>query len=73
MKRQLILSTIGTSLLTNQINRKAEAEATWLTALRDTANHTNEDLPGEVQSFKGGFPAACGVRYPDEQVYSQKS
>lgn len=49
MKRQLILSTIGTSLLTNQINRKAEAEATWLTALRDTANHTNEDLPGEVQ------------------------
>ena len=36
--RQVILSTIGTSLLTNQINRANPEEKDWYSHLRDTAN-----------------------------------
>ncbi len=36
--RRVIISTIGTSLLTNQINRADTDETTWYSQLRDTAN-----------------------------------
>jgi hypothetical protein len=36
--RRVILSTIGTSLLTNQINRANPDEKDWYAQLRDTAN-----------------------------------
>jgi putative CRISPR-associated protein (TIGR02619 family) len=51
MVSKLILSTIGTSLLTNQIDRKAASESTWLQQLRDTANLTAGQLPGEIQDI----------------------
>ncbi len=34
---QIVVSTIGTSLLTNQINKKATDEDNWYAKLRDTA------------------------------------
>jgi putative CRISPR-associated protein (TIGR02619 family) len=41
MKR-LIISTVGTSLLTNQIDR--EFEESWNVRLRDTANYSSEEV-----------------------------
>lgn len=46
MKQRLIISTIGTSLLTNQINRQIENN--WYGKLRDNANLTLEQTPDEV-------------------------
>lgn len=46
--RRIVISTIGTSLLTNQIKRSDEAEYDWYNQLRDTANLTLENTPKEV-------------------------
>jgi putative CRISPR-associated protein (TIGR02619 family) len=35
---QIVVSTVGTSLLTNQIDRKNPGEESWYSQLRDTAN-----------------------------------
>lgn len=40
--RRVIISTVGTSLLTNQINRANPDEKNWYSQLRDTANLSNE-------------------------------
>lgn len=48
MMPQVVISTVGTSLLTNQINRSAPAEKTWYNQLRDTANLRHEQIPEEV-------------------------
>lgn len=48
MKNQAVISTIGTSLLTNQIDRSSPAEKHWYSQLRDTANSTLEQTPPEV-------------------------
>ncbi len=40
--RRAIISTIGTSLLTNQINRADSDEKDWYSKLRDTANLSKE-------------------------------
>lgn len=45
---RLIISTVGTSLLTNQINRGNEAEKNWYPKLRDTANLSLTETPKEV-------------------------
>jgi len=47
--RRVIISTIGTSLLTNQINRSSPDEKDWYNQLRDSANLTFEKTPKEVQ------------------------
>ncbi|MBR8832952.1 MAG: putative CRISPR-associated protein [Stigonema ocellatum SAG 48.90 = DSM 106950] len=47
--RRVIISTIGTSLLTNQINRSSPDEKDWYNQLRDTANLTFKETPKEVQ------------------------
>lgn len=47
----IIVSTIGTSLLTNQINRSSETEKDWYNQLRDTANLSLESTPKEVQKI----------------------
>ena len=39
---RLVISTVGTSLLTNQIDR--EFEDSWATRLRDTANYSSEEI-----------------------------
>jgi putative CRISPR-associated protein (TIGR02619 family) len=49
--RRIIISTIGTSLLTNQIKRQDENEGSWYNKLRDTANLTLENTPEEVRSI----------------------
>ena len=49
--RRIVISTIGTSLLTNQIKRSDEAEHDWYNQLRDTANLTLENTPKEVISI----------------------
>jgi len=46
---RLIISTIGTSLLTNQINRQTENN--WYGKLRDTANLTLKETPDEVKEI----------------------
>ena len=45
---RIILSTIGTSLLTQQIKRDDSTEKTWYAQLRDTANITNTDMPPAI-------------------------
>lgn len=42
--RPAIFSTIGTSLLTNQINRADSKEKDWYSQLRDTANLSRESI-----------------------------
>ncbi len=49
--RRVIISTIGTSLLTNQINRNNPDESQWYPKLRDTANEKWENLSDEVQQI----------------------
>jgi putative CRISPR-associated protein (TIGR02619 family) len=46
--RKVVISTIGTSLLTNQIKRSEEPEKDWYNQLRDSANLTLESTPKEV-------------------------
>lgn len=46
--RRVIISTVGTSLLTNQINRSLPEEQDWYGRLRDTANSTLEKTPEDV-------------------------
>ena len=45
---RVVISTIGTSLLTNQINRYEESEKNWYTQLRDAANLTEKNTSKEV-------------------------
>lgn len=48
LMNRIVISTIGTSLLTNQINRTNPEEKNWYDLLRDTANLTLEETPKEV-------------------------
>jgi putative CRISPR-associated protein (TIGR02619 family) len=49
---RLVISTVGTSLLTNQINRANPEEKNWYTQLRDTANQRSAaDTPPAVQNI----------------------
>jgi putative CRISPR-associated protein (TIGR02619 family) len=48
---RVVISTIGTSLLTNQINRSNHDEKDWYNQLRDSANLTLEQTPKEVQEI----------------------
>lgn len=50
MKKRFVVSTIGTSLLTNQITPD-EREAGWYQKLRDTANLRREQLDPSTSSF----------------------
>ncbi|MCD8487751.1 MAG: CRISPR-associated protein [Desertifilum sp.] len=45
---KVIISTIGTSLLTQQINRANSDENSWYGKLRDTANLSSENTPSDV-------------------------
>ncbi|MBO3460355.1 CRISPR-associated protein [Aetokthonos hydrillicola Thurmond2011] len=49
--RRVILSTIGTSLLTNQINRANPDEKDWYSHLRDTANLNEQKTPENVKNL----------------------
>ncbi|MGB5962495.1 MAG: putative CRISPR-associated protein [Coleofasciculaceae cyanobacterium] len=48
---QVIISTVGTSLLTNQINRSNPEEKDWYNQVRDAANYTLENTPKEVREI----------------------
>lgn len=48
---RLIISTIGTSLLTNQINRGNPDEKDWYPRLRDYANVALENTPKDVREI----------------------
>ncbi|MDY6804591.1 MAG: CRISPR-associated protein [Cyanobacteriota bacterium] len=48
---RLVISTIGTSLLTNQINRGNPDEKDWFPRLRDSANLTLEKTPPEAKAI----------------------
>ena len=48
---RFVLSTIGTSILTNLINRSEPAEANWLTILRESANLKEDALPPESKAI----------------------
>ena len=45
----VIISTVGTSLLTNQINR--ETERNWFPQLSQYANHKIESIPSNVKEM----------------------
>ncbi|MGF1979759.1 MAG: CRISPR-associated protein [Nostoc sp. CmiSLP01] len=49
--RRVIISTIGTSLLTNQINRANPGEKDWYSRLRDAANLNAEKTPADVKQI----------------------
>ncbi len=49
--RRVIVSTIGTSLLTNQIIRANLEEKDWYPQLRDTANLNEKDTPETVKKI----------------------
>lgn len=49
--RRVVISTIGTSLLTNQINRSEESEKDWYNHMRDAANLTLENTSKDVISI----------------------
>lgn len=49
--RRVIISTIGTSLLTNQINRGNPDEKDWYSHLRDTANLNENQTPDNVKDI----------------------
>ena len=55
--RKVIISTVGTSLPTNQINRSASTEENWYNQLLDTANLRREQVPQEtldiIETAKG--------------------
>ena len=42
--RKIVISTVGTSLLTQQIQRGEEREKTWYNSLRDTANLSQKEI-----------------------------
>ena len=44
---RFVLSTVGTSILTNLINRADPAEGTWFGLLRDSANFKQDELTSE--------------------------
>lgn len=46
---KIIISTVGTSLLTNQINRESERD--WFKQLSDHANLSLENTPDEIQNI----------------------
>jgi putative CRISPR-associated protein (TIGR02619 family) len=48
---RIVVSTIGTSLLTNQINKKATDEDNWYPKLRDTAQLSLDETPQDVQEI----------------------
>ncbi|MDX2255531.1 MAG: hypothetical protein NW214_08460 [Pseudanabaenaceae cyanobacterium bins.39] len=48
---RIVVSTIGTSLLTNQINKKATDEDNWYPRLRDTAQLSLDETPQDVQEI----------------------
>lgn len=48
---RLILSTIGTSLLTQQIDKGNSDEKDWYSKLRDTANLKLEKTPDDVKEI----------------------
>jgi putative CRISPR-associated protein (TIGR02619 family) len=45
---KIVLSTVGTSLLTNQIDRQNPEESGWFKKLSDRSNLTNQDTPEDV-------------------------
>jgi putative CRISPR-associated protein (TIGR02619 family) len=45
---QIVVSTVGTSLLTNQIDRANPDEKTWYAQLRDAANLKFDEIPQSV-------------------------
>ena len=42
--RRLVISTVGTSLLTNQINSNSKSQSDWYSCLQDNANLTEEEI-----------------------------
>lgn len=65
--RQVIISTIGTSLLTNQIKRANPDEKDWYSRLRDTANLNEEKTPEDVKQI-----IAILKQRADEQLLGAK-
>ena len=49
--RRIVISTVGTSLLTNQINRSNPDEKDWYNKLREFANHNKKDTPQTIQNI----------------------
>jgi len=45
--QKIVISTVGTSLLTNQIQRGEDREKTWYSRLRDTANLSQKQIEAE--------------------------
>jgi putative CRISPR-associated protein (TIGR02619 family) len=48
---RIVVSTIGTSLLTNQINKKAIEENNWYDNLKDTAQLSLDETPQDVKEI----------------------
>jgi putative CRISPR-associated protein (TIGR02619 family) len=49
--QRVVVSTIGTSLLTQQIDRAASEESSWYNQLRDTANCRANEISSEISAI----------------------
>ena len=49
--QRVVVSTIGTSLLTQQISRTASEESTWYSQLRDTANFRPNEISSAIHAI----------------------
>lgn len=47
----IVVSTVGTSLLTKQIDHKNEDERSWSKQLRDHANYTEDETPESIKAI----------------------
>jgi putative CRISPR-associated protein (TIGR02619 family) len=66
--RRVILSTIGTSLLTNQINRANPEEKDWYSHLRDTANLNEKETPQSVKDIISTLKQRADVQLSDAKI-----
>jgi putative CRISPR-associated protein (TIGR02619 family) len=66
--RQVILSTIGTSLLTNQINRANPEEKDWYSQLRDTANLNEKETPESVKNIISTLKQRADAQLCDAKI-----
>ncbi len=66
--RRVILSTIGTSLLTNQINRANPEEHDWYSQLRDTANLNENETPVSVKKIISTLKQRADTKLADAKI-----
>ncbi len=69
-KNRFVISTVGTSLLTKQINRSHPDEKDWMKALIDYANLTLEKTPENVLAIIKKLQERAGQNLSEQEIGS---